>query len=65
MNNNRVTIDEVKELRLKLGADLTEMVARFQKQSGCVVRRIDIEHLFTDADHKPVRTVITAEVEIP
>jgi hypothetical protein len=65
MNNNKVTMDEVKDLRLNLAADLTELVAQFQKQSGCLVRRIDIEHLYTDTDHKPVRTVITTEVEIP
>ena len=59
-----MNIEEVKDLRVKLSADITELVAQFQKQTGCSVERISVNHLITDAQRQPIRTAIDVKVEL-
>ena len=60
-----MNVDEVKNLRLKLAAEITELIAQFQKQSGCTVERVSIQHLITDARKEPIRSVVDVEVKLP
>jgi hypothetical protein len=60
-----MTVEEVKDLRMKLAADITELIAQFQKQSGCTVERVSIQHLVTDARKEPIRSVVDVEIKLP
>lgn len=60
-----MNVEEVKESRLRLAADLTELIAQFQKQSGCIVERISIQHLIVDMRKEPIRSVVEVDVKLP
>jgi hypothetical protein len=61
-----MTIEEVKELREKLAADITELINQFQKQTGCSVRAINLNHnhLFTDMHAQQIRTTVDLKVDL-
>lgn len=60
-----MNVEEVKELRQKLAADVTEMINQFQKQSGCTVERVSLRHLVTDVHGEAIRTIVDIEVRLP
>lgn len=59
-----MTIDEVKQERARLAADLSERIMRFQKQTGCTVKRVNVDHLYNDADTEPARTIVEVEIGV-
>lgn len=60
-----MNIEEVKRLRLQLGADITEMITTFQRDTSCTVTAVDIQHFFSDAVAEPISTRVNVKVEVP
>lgn len=60
-----MNIEEVKRLRLKLSADVAELVTAFQRETQCTVTSFDITHFFTDAESEPITTKVEARIELP
>jgi hypothetical protein len=57
-------IQQVKEERRKLAADIRELVNTFQRRTETVVQAIDLIHLITDASEFPVKTQVAIKVEL-
>lgn len=60
-----MTIEEVKRLRLKLAADVTELVTTFQQATNCTVKSFDLTHFFCDAAAEPITTQVDVKIELP
>lgn len=59
-----LTIEQIKSKRTQLAANISEAVNAFQKETGCMVKAIDLQHLVTDAQEQPVRTDVRVRIAI-
>jgi hypothetical protein len=57
-------IQQVKEERRKLTADISELVNSFQCRTETVVQGVSLSHLLADAGEFPVRTQVTVRIEL-
>jgi hypothetical protein len=63
-DHQRVTIEQIKEKRIKLAADISEAVKVFQKETTCTVEAISLQHLVTAARNEPIKTNIDVKIRI-
>lgn len=57
-------IEQVKNERTKLAADVSELVNSFQKRTGVSVKSVDLQWLLTDASNAPIRTQVSIRLEL-
>jgi hypothetical protein len=57
-------IQQVKEERRKLAADIGGLVNSFQRRTETVVQSVSLSHLLADAGESPVRTQVTVRIEL-
>jgi hypothetical protein len=59
-----LTIEQIKSKRTALAAHISEAVNAFQKETGCTVKSIDLQHLVIDASNAPIRTNVSVKIAI-
>jgi hypothetical protein len=59
-----MNIQQVKDERRKLAADISELINSFQQRTELTVRAVDLSHLIADANGFPVRTHVTVRIEL-
>jgi hypothetical protein len=60
----KLTIEQIKEKRTHLAANISEAVNRFQRETGCTVERIEFQHLMTADSSVPVNSQVTVKIAI-
>lgn len=59
-----MNIEEIKKERLKLAADISELITSFEGRTGVTVKDIDLTQFLTAASDIPVKTEVEIKLEI-
>jgi hypothetical protein len=54
----------IRERAATLELEITEALARFNRETDCYISRVDIANMLTDASDLPVRQVASVEVKV-
>lgn len=57
-------IEQVKSERVKLAADISELVNSFQRRTGATVRSVDLQQFISDASETPLKTHVEVRLEL-